>query len=65
MAQVTFTGNQVVPQGVLRETVHGVGIGAPYTEAGFREILNSAVRPVYEQRGRVRVAFTRCARNRE
>jgi outer membrane protein assembly factor BamA len=29
----------------------------PYTEAGFREMLNNAVRPVYEQRGRVRVAF--------
>ena len=57
VAQVTFTGNQVVPQGVLREAVHGVAIGAPYTDAGFREILDSAVRPVYEQRGRVRVAF--------
>jgi outer membrane protein insertion porin family len=57
VAEVTFTGNQVVPGTVLREAVHGVAIGAPYTEAGFREILNSAVRRVYEQRGRVRVAF--------
>jgi outer membrane protein insertion porin family len=57
VAQVTFMGNQVVPQSVLREAIHGVGIGAPYTEAGFREILNNAVRAVYEQRGRVRVAF--------
>jgi outer membrane protein assembly factor BamA len=58
VAAVTFTGNQVVPQGVLREAIAGVAVGAPYTEAGFREILNSAVRPVYEQRGRVRVSFT-------
>jgi outer membrane protein assembly factor BamA len=57
VAQVTFKGNQVVPQGVLREAISGVAVGAPYTDAGFREILNSAVRPVYEQRGRVRVAF--------
>ena len=57
VAQVAFSGNQVVPGNVLREAVHGVAIGAPYTEAGFREILNSAVRPVYEQRGRVRVSF--------
>ena len=54
---VTFSGNQVVPQGVLREAISGVGVGAPYSEAGFREILNNAVRPVYEQRGRVRVSF--------
>jgi len=57
VAQVTFTGNQVVPQSALREAVHGVAMGAPFTDAGFREILDNAVRPVYEQRGRVRVAF--------
>ena len=57
VAAVTFSGNQVVPQSVLREAISPVGVGAPYSEAGFREILNSAIRPVYEQRGRVRVAF--------
>jgi outer membrane protein insertion porin family len=57
VAQVTFQGNQVIPQGVLREAVHGTAIGSPYTEAAFRELLNNDVRPVYEQRGRVRVAF--------
>jgi len=57
VAQVTFQGNQVVPQGVLREAVHGTAIGSPYTESGFRELLNHAVRPVYEQRGRVNVSF--------
>jgi len=58
VAQVTFSGNKVLPQNVLREAIHGVGIGAPYTEAGFREILDHSVRAVYEQRGRVRVKFT-------
>jgi outer membrane protein assembly factor BamA len=57
VAAVTFSGNQVVPQGVLREAISGVAVGAPYSEGGFREILNNAIRPVYEQRGRVRVAF--------
>ena len=57
VAQVTFSGNQVVPQNVLREAINGTGIGAPYTEQGFREILNLAIRSVYEQRGRVRVTF--------
>ena len=57
VSQVTFTGNQVVPGSVLRAAVNDVAIGAPYTEAGFREILNNTIRAVYEQRGRVRVAF--------
>src|SRR5260370_3755605 len=57
VAHVTVQGNQVIPQGVLREAIHGTGIGSAYTEAGFREVLNNAVRPLYEQRGRVRVAF--------
>jgi outer membrane protein insertion porin family len=57
VAQVTFSGNQVLSQSVLRDAIHGVGIGAPYTEAGFRDILNNSVRAVYEQRGRVRVSF--------
>jgi outer membrane protein assembly factor BamA len=58
VAAVTFSGNQVVPQGVLREAIAGVAVGAPYSEAGFREILSAAVRRVYEQRGRVRVSFS-------
>jgi outer membrane protein assembly factor BamA len=57
VAEVTFSGNQVVPQIALREAIHGVGIGAPYTDAGFREILNLSIRGLYEQRGRVRLKF--------
>lgn len=59
VALVSFDGNQVVPQQVLKEAIRGVAVGAPYTEDGFREILNTAVRPLYEARGRVRVAFPR------
>jgi outer membrane protein assembly factor BamA len=29
----------------------------PYTEDRFREVLNASVRPIYEARGRLRVAF--------
>jgi outer membrane protein assembly factor BamA len=57
VAQVTFEGNQVVKQTMLREAVAGVAIGSPYTEIGFREVLNNAIRPLYEQRGRVRMGF--------
>ena len=57
VAQVTFEGNQSVPQDVLRRAIAGAAIGAPYREDRFREILESSIRPVYEARGRVRVAF--------
>jgi len=57
VAQVTFEGNKVVTQSVLREAIAGVAIGSPYTEDAFRLVLNAAIRPVYEARGRVRVAF--------
>jgi outer membrane protein assembly factor BamA len=57
VAQVSFEGNQVIPSNVLRDAIGGVAIGQPYTEKDFRALLDSAVRPRYEARGRVRVAF--------
>jgi outer membrane protein insertion porin family len=57
VAQVTFQGNKVAPQNVLRDAISGVAVGSPYTEERFRELLQTAVRPVYETRGRVRVSF--------
>jgi outer membrane protein insertion porin family len=57
VAEVSFEGNQAVPQVALREAVHATAIGFPYSEKGFRELLSTVLRPVYEQRGRVRVSF--------
>jgi outer membrane protein assembly factor BamA len=57
VAQVTFDGNKGVPQNVLRDAIGGVAVGQPYTEERFRELLNTAVRPVYEARGYLRVKF--------
>lgn len=57
VAEVTFEGNQAIPQSALREAIAGSAVGAPYTEDRFRAILEHSVRPVYEARGRVRVAF--------
>ena len=58
VAQVTFDGNKVVPMNTLRDAISGVAVGVPYTEEHFRELLNTGVRPLYEARGRLRVAFT-------
>jgi len=57
VAQVTFEGNRIVPGSVLRTAVSGAGIGSAYTESNFRQILEAAVRPVYEERGRLHVTF--------
>ena len=59
VAEVSFEGNKVVPSSVLQNAIGEVAIGVPYKEDTFRQYLDSAVRPLYDARGRVRVAFTR------
>ncbi len=56
VAYVTFEGNQAVPEDQLRAAIVGA-VGAPYTEDAFRQILTAAIKPVYEDKGYVRVAF--------
>ena len=56
-AEVDFTGNKVIPTGMLREAIHGVAVGARFTDRRFRDVLDTSVRPLYEARGRVRVSF--------
>ena len=57
IAQVKFIGNQALPPTLLQNTIAGVAYGFPYTEAGFRTLLDTSIRPLYDARGRVRVAF--------
>jgi len=57
IAEVRFTGNEVLPADVLTRTLSGVAIGLPYSEPGLREVLDSSIRPLYDARGRIRVAF--------
>lgn len=57
VAEVRFTGNDVLPSAVLTRTLNGVAIGASYSEVTMRLFLDSAIRPLYEARGRIRVAF--------
>jgi len=57
VAEVHFTGNQVIEATVLQNAIASVAIGAVFTEQRFRQLLDMGVRPLYEARGRVRVAF--------
>jgi outer membrane protein insertion porin family len=59
IAQVKFTGNQALPTTLLQNKLAEVAFGFPYTEAGFRTLLDNAIRPLYDARGRVRVTFSK------
>jgi outer membrane protein insertion porin family len=57
VAEVRFTGNTVIPTATLQTAITGVAIGLPYNEIRFRQVLEASIRPLYEARGRFRVAF--------
>jgi len=57
IAEVKFTGSKVVPAITLQNKIAEVAIGFPYTEDGFRGLLNTSLRPFYETRGRIAVKF--------
>jgi outer membrane protein assembly factor BamA len=57
IAEVRFTGNQVVSLTTLQNTVAGVAVGVTFDEVYFRQLLDISIRPLYEARGRIRVAF--------
>jgi outer membrane protein insertion porin family len=57
IAEVRFTGNAAVPTPLLLRRIDEVAIGIPYTEQTMRQRLDSSIRPLYEARGYVGVAF--------
>jgi outer membrane protein insertion porin family len=57
IAEVRFTGSAAVPTPLLLRRIDEVAIGVPYTEQAMRQRLDSSIRPLYEARGYIRVAF--------
>ncbi len=57
VAEVKFKGNTVLQATPLQNAIAGTAVGAVYEEKRFRQLLDEAIRPLYEARGRVRVAF--------
>jgi outer membrane protein assembly factor BamA len=57
IAEITFTGNQVIPTRTLQNAVAGAAVGTVWEEKRFRQILDNSIRPLYEARGRIRVEF--------
>lgn len=61
VAEVTFRGNQVIPAVRLQEALSPMAVGTPFNEERFRQALDTSVRPLYDARGRIRVAFPKIA----
>jgi outer membrane protein assembly factor BamA len=61
IAEVRFEGNDALPQATLLRAINAVAIGIPYTEKALREQLETAIRPLYDARGRIRVTFPKIA----
>jgi outer membrane protein insertion porin family len=57
IARVKFSNTGDVPSGTLQTAMFGVAVGVPYTEAQLRVLLGTTIRPIYEARGMIRVAF--------
>jgi len=57
ISQVTFRGNEVIPTAMLLTTINSSAIGAIYKEDRMREYLDNAIRPLYEERGRLQLQF--------
>ena len=54
---VAFEGNPSVPADVLQDAVKKLVLGEDYTEYNFRRIVELNIRPLYEERARLTVAF--------
>ena len=57
ISEVHFTGNESVPATQLLNTFADVAVGTEFTEPAVRRLLDASIRPLYEARGKVRVAF--------
>jgi outer membrane protein insertion porin family len=57
ISEVHLTGNESVPATELLNKFADVAVGTEFSDAAVRRLLDASVRPMYEARGRVRVAF--------
>ena len=57
ISEVKFTGNRDMLTALLVQKLTPAAVGIPYSEPLLRRVLDSAVRPMYEEQGRIRVAF--------
>ena len=59
IAAIRFEGNAAIAEGGLQAAMAKVAMGRDYSERDFRRMLEFNVRPLYEELGRLTVAFPR------
>lgn len=59
IAEVHFTGNEVLPTPTLVNSLSQVAVGVPYSEPTMHQLLDASTRALYEERGRVGVTFSK------
>jgi outer membrane protein insertion porin family len=57
VAYVTFEGSKVIDASTLHNKINEVAFGQPFTEEGFRALLESQITPLYEAKGYMRVTY--------
>jgi len=57
ISEVKFTGNREMLTALLLPKLSKDIVGIPYSEPLVRRVLDSTLRPMYEEQGRIRVAF--------
>lgn len=57
VAYVTFEGSKVIDAPTLHNKINEVAFGQPFSEDGFRALLESQIVPLYEAKGYMHVRF--------
>jgi outer membrane protein insertion porin family len=57
VAEVRFRGNKATDSRTLQQAVASSAVGSIFSEERFHQILEAALRPLYEAQGRVRAKF--------
>ena len=57
IAEVRFTGNKVMLTALLVQRLSTDAIGIAYSEPLLRRVIDASIRPMYEERGLIRVEF--------
>ena len=61
ISEVHLTGNESVPSTELLNKFADVAIGTEFSDPAVRRLLEASIRPLYEARGKLRVAFPKIA----
>lgn len=57
IAEVRFVGSKTIDKAQLQAAIANVAIGSVYSEGRFRDMLDLAIKPMYEAQGRIAVSF--------